>query len=194
MFVDESETTGGSYLDGPLGNFGLGDRATQILDRLTDGGYSQSVNDALIAYPDAMAMAASVGSVTTQLGMDAAGEAALAGAVGLWRRGVQYADGIHPWKNLARVPGMEKHHLIEQRFTRQMEQRARDMLSVHLSPGDHQAFTNEWRREIPYDTPWNIIQKGKLRTGTATRPQIEEVARQIYVNHPEYLRALGLEE
>jgi hypothetical protein len=47
---------------------------------------------------------------------------------------------------------------------------------------EHQAFTNAWRREIPYGNG----------TRTASRAQIDSAARRIYADYPEILRALKL--
>jgi hypothetical protein len=56
------------------------------------------------------------------------------------------------------------------------------MLSVAVTRAEHQAFTNAWRQAIPHGSG----------TANATRQQIFDTARQIYGDHPEILRALGL--
>jgi hypothetical protein len=64
-----------------------------------------------------------------------------------------------------------------------MGQNARQMMSVAVTPDEHQAFTNAWRALIPY---------GPNGTGAATRETVMDAARQVYASHPEILRALGL--
>lgn len=56
------------------------------------------------------------------------------------------------------------------------------MLSVAVTPAEHQAFTNAWRAAIPYGNS----------TANATQQHILDSARQIYANHPQILNALGL--
>lgn len=58
------------------------------------------------------------------------------------------------------------------------------MLSVAVTKGEHQAFTNAWRAAIPY---------GAQGTGTATGQQVIEAAKRIYANYPAILKALGLQ-
>ena len=64
-----------------------------------------------------------------------------------------------------------------------MGQSARQMLSIAVTPAEHQAFTNMWRALIPY---------GPSGTGVATREMVMGAARQVYASHPEILEALGL--
>jgi hypothetical protein len=64
-----------------------------------------------------------------------------------------------------------------------MGQNARQILSVGVTPAEHQVFTNAWRRLIPY---------GEAGTGAATRESVSQAARQVYADYPEILRALGL--
>jgi hypothetical protein len=93
--------------------------------------------------------------------------------------------GIKPYselKKLTKGTGLEAHHLIEKRFYIIMGQKQRAMSAIALTPAEHQAFTNAWRRAIPYGSG----------TANATRSQIENVARQIYKDYPEILKALGL--
>ena len=64
-----------------------------------------------------------------------------------------------------------------------MGQNARQMLSVAVTPAEHQAFTNAWCALIPY---------GEAGTGAATRESIMQAARQIYGGYSSILEALGL--
>jgi hypothetical protein len=74
------------------------------------------------------------------------------------------------------------HHLIEKRFKALFGQKARDMLSIVVSPEQHQKFTNAWRALIGYGTG----------TANATRESVEAAAREIYKGYDDILRALGL--
>ncbi len=94
--------------------------------------------------------------------------------------------GIRPYGQLRTAlqgTGLQAHHLIEQRFAAVMGQNARQMLSVAVTPAEHQVFTNAWRRLIPY---------GQAGTRAATRESVTQAARQIYADQPTILRALGL--
>ena len=63
---------------------------------------------------------------------------------------------IKPYKYVARVPGRQVHHLIEQRLWRQnpalraIFRSVDDIPSVSLTPAEHQVFTNAWRAAFPY--------------------------------------------
>lgn len=94
--------------------------------------------------------------------------------------------GIKPYGQLRKAlkgTGLRAHHLIEQRFAGVMGQNARQMLSVAVTPAEHQAFTNAWRAAIPY---------GPAGTGAATTATVQQAARSIYSGYPEILEALGL--
>jgi len=72
--------------------------------------------------------------------------------------------------------------LVEKRFADVLGQSADDMLSIAVTPAEHQAFTNAWRRAIPYG-------QGKA---TVTAELVTATAREVYENYPDILRALGL--
>lgn len=94
--------------------------------------------------------------------------------------------GLMPYGQLRRAiqgTGLQAHHLIEQRFAGVMGENARQMLSVAVTPAEHQAFTKAWRALIPY---------GPNGTGAATRKMVMDAARQVYSSYPKILRALGL--
>jgi hypothetical protein len=86
-------------------------------------------------------------------------------------------------RKLTKGSSQQAHHLVEKRFAGLFGQKQGQMLSVPLSPQQHQVFTNAWRTEIPY---------GPLGTGLATRDSVRAAARRIYEAFPEYLAALGL--
>lgn len=79
--------------------------------------------------------------------------------------------------------GLEKHHLIEQRFDFPMKGDPRMKLTVAVTAAEHQAFTNEWRKRIAY---------GAAGTHSAKREEIISAARVIYKNYPAILKALDL--
>ncbi|WP_281987636.1 hypothetical protein [Aquimarina aggregata] len=61
--------------------------------------------------------------------------------------------------------------------------------SIVLTVEEHQAFTKAWRKAIGYgNTPGTT----GFFTSNAPREVIEAVARDIYKNYPEILKALGL--
>ena len=62
-----------------------------------------------------------------------------------------------------------------------------DMPSVVLTKEEHKAFTNAWRKAIPYDKS-NAI----LTTSSAKEEDVINAAKDIYRNYPEILKALGL--
>ena len=55
------------------------------------------------------------------------------------------------------------------------------MQSIVVTKEEHRLFTNQWRKEIPYGTK------------DLTRDQIMEVAKEIYKDYPEILKALNIE-
>jgi len=77
--------------------------------------------------------------------------------------------------------GLQAHHLIESRFKDVMKVKTGDMLSIAVTPAEHQVFTNAWRKEIAYGT-----------SASATRTRVEAAARRVYADYPDILRALGL--
>ena len=74
------------------------------------------------------------------------------------------------------------HRRIEKRFADVLGVDPNDMISIALTPAEHQVFTNAWRKAIPYGEG----------TMNATVDQIHGAARAIYQNFPEILRALNL--
>ncbi|MCX7385293.1 MAG: hypothetical protein NTX48_01400 [Planctomycetales bacterium] len=88
---------------------------------------------------------------------------------------------------LTKGMGVEVHHLIEERFAAVMGQKSGGMLSVVLTPKEHQAFTNAWRDRFP-----RLGQAGHIPYTDLSPQQIEDAAREIYAGFPEILKALGL--
>ncbi|MEL6942330.1 MAG: RHS repeat-associated core domain-containing protein, partial [Bacteroidota bacterium] len=95
--------------------------------------------------------------------------------------------GIDTYNNLRKKTkgknlGVQVHHLFEKRFASTLNQKQGDMLSIVLTPDEHKVFTKAWRNAIPYG-------KG---TANASPQLIHNVARQIYSDYPEILKALNL--
>jgi hypothetical protein len=143
--------------------------------------YYEGMADALkLLSQTSGANAAALPPISTPVGIAARGAA---GAFGNLSRAAEF--GIKPYGQLRRIlqgTGLRAHHLIEQRFATQMEQEISKMLAIAVTPAEHQAFTNAWRHSIPYGSV----------TQAATREVVLDTARQIYSQHPEILKALGL--
>ncbi|MCB0202168.1 MAG: hypothetical protein KDI03_19035 [Anaerolineae bacterium] len=95
----------------------------------------------------------------------------------LWRPAKQKAT------NLPTAPIFQT--VSEQRFAGALGQNAREMLSVVLTPEEHQVFTNAWRTLIGYSNSGN-----PLNTLTATPQDIWLAAQEIYANYPALLEAV----
>jgi hypothetical protein len=54
------------------------------------------------------------------------------------------------------------------------------MASVAVTKSEHQAFTNAWRKAIPYGAG----------TSSATPTQIMNAAKEIYKDYPDLLKAI----
>jgi hypothetical protein len=97
------------------------------------------------------------------------------------------SQGIKPYSEQRKITAGHKgeiqaHHLIEQRFIAQIGGNVRDWPSVVVTKAEHQAFTNQWLKEIP---------RGR-GTRNATPEEINNAARKIYSGYPEFLDSLGL--
>lgn len=62
------------------------------------------------------------------------------------------------------------------------------MLSIVLTKKEHDAFTKAWRNEIGYAKDY----KNTKRTNTVDRQTVINIAKKIYRNYPEILKALNL--
>ena len=94
----------------------------------------------------------------------------------------EYAiDTYSALRKIAAGTDYQVHHLIERRFSHLFGQTAGEMMSQALSRVDHQAFTNAWRKAIPYGSG----------TKSATREEVIAHAHIIYANFPDILAALG---
>lgn len=88
---------------------------------------------------------------------------------------------IDSYRNLKKVTkgtGLEVHHIVEKRFARDLDiKNTNDMLSIALTPSEHRAYTNAWRKEIGYDT------------GPHTPQEIWNAAKKVYADRPDLLEA-----
>ena len=72
--------------------------------------------------------------------------------------------------------------MLEQRFAKMLAIRPTEMTSIALTRLEHRAFTNAWRKAVPYGQG----------TVNATREQVMSAAKLIYKEHPSILKSLGL--
>ena len=87
-------------------------------------------------------------------------------------------------RNAVRGTGLQRHHIIEQRFAPGLGLNPGQMASVVLTPEEHQIFTNLWRSYIGHNGD-NI----SITTATATLNDIWFAAQQVYADYPELLEA-----
>ena len=97
--------------------------------------------------------------------------------------------GIRPYNELRKLTqgtGLQVHHIVERRFADvgTLEIAPKRMLSVVLTPEEHQVFTNMWRKAIGYSNSLNPI-----KTTTATAEDIWDAAQSIYAKIPALLDA-----
>ena len=79
------------------------------------------------------------------------------------------------------IQGFEIHHIIEKRFIATTDvSKQGQMLSIPLTPEQHQVFTNAWRAEFAY---------GKTNYNALTIDEVWEAAQRIYRDYPELLSA-----
>jgi len=93
--------------------------------------------------------------------------------------------GIRPYGELRQAlqgSGLQAHHIIPQRFATLFGQDTSQQLSVALTQGEHQIFTNAWRALIPYGEG----------TQAATVESVLQAAQQIYADFPSLLQAIGV--
>jgi hypothetical protein len=75
--------------------------------------------------------------------------------------------------------GLQAHHIIEQRLVKHLGINVGEMLSVAVTPAEHQKFTNAWREIFKYGTNYSEL-------------EIEDIwkaAQTIYKDYPELLEA-----
>ena len=90
--------------------------------------------------------------------------------------------GIKSYKALRKElkgTGLQAHHIIEQRLVKHLGIDVGEMLSVAVTPAEHQKFTNEWRKFFKYGTNYKDL---KIE-------DIWEAAKEIYKDYPELLKA-----
>jgi hypothetical protein len=87
-------------------------------------------------------------------------------------------------RNAIKGLGLHAHHIVEQRFASLLGVNPRQMLSVALTPEEHQAFTNARQNAIG-----RINSLNPINTATATRQDVWLAAQRIYADYPELLEA-----
>ncbi|MBM4028768.1 MAG: RHS repeat-associated core domain-containing protein, partial [Planctomycetes bacterium] len=102
---------------------------------------------------------------------------ATAGRVGTHARVAAAASGT----------GLQAHHIIPVRFAGLFNTNSSQMMAVALDPKTHQMFTSAWRDAIGQSNSLN-----PLNTNTATAADVLRIAGEIYRNHPQLLKAIGL--
>ena len=75
--------------------------------------------------------------------------------------------------------GLQAHHIIEKRLVGHLGIDVDNMLSVAVTVGEHQDFTNAWRAAFKYGMDYS----------TLTVDAIWDVAQEIYKDYPELLKA-----
>jgi len=106
-------------------------------------------------------------------------------AVQVTKKIAQY--GIKSYRTLRKLvagKGFRVHHLIEKRFARLFGQNQDEMLSIVVTVGEHQDFTNAWRNRFPYGSG----------TVAATKQEVIAVAKEVYKDYPVILQARGLQK
>ncbi len=156
-----------------------GDKAKDILKAGDETGNAFGKNLDELAKNDALVHMLDEGEDIAALGITAFSQFKYASRFGF----KSYDELVAAAKGL----GAEVHHLIEKRFANEMGQNSGGMLSVVLTPAEHQAFTNAWRKRFPYEG-----ELGHIPYDTLTPQQIQDAARKIYAEFPEILKALGL--
>jgi hypothetical protein len=80
------------------------------------------------------------------------------------------------------ISELAPHHLLEKRFAEALGQNARKMASIAVTPTEHQAFMNAWRKLIGYGAG----------TAGAQATDVSDAAKELYKDFPQILKALGL--
>ena len=90
--------------------------------------------------------------------------------------------GIKSYKALIKQlkgTGLQAHHIIEQRLVRHLGIDLNSILSVALTPAEHQKFTNAWRQVFKYGMDYR----------TLSIDDIWKAAQEIYKDYPDLLDA-----
>ena len=111
------------------------------------------------------------GLVTTDKAIDAFGDLSKAVDFGV--------EAYNKLKSKIKGLGLEAHHIIEKRLVEHLGINANTMLSVAVTPAEHQKFTNAWRDFFEYGMDYSSLEF----------EDIYEAAINIYKNYPELLRA-----
>ena len=169
--VDWKEVAKDAAIGGAIG-MGAGAAASLVL-----AGSATATTGTVIAGAKAAA--------TATFGAGGTVAVAAAKAYGNLSKAAEY--GIKTYSQLRNAiagKGLQAHHIIEQRFLKcpalqKLGRTVGNMLSVAVTPEEHQEFTNKWRAAFAYGIDYTKI----------TAEQIWEKAQEIYANYPELLQA-----
>lgn len=117
----------------------------------------------------------------------AAGAASKAGKLSKLSKVAKIEKAIDKYSDLRKFTkgsDLEVHHLIEKRFAKLFDIKPREMLSIALTKTEHSKFTKAWRQAIKYGEG----------TAKATKEEVERVAREVYKDYDNVLKALGLDD
>lgn len=73
--------------------------------------------------------------------------------------------GIKAYSALRKVlkgTGLHAHHIIEQRLVKHLGINVNKLLSVAVTPAEHQKFTNKWRKLVEYGTDYTTLKREKI--------------------------------
>ena len=87
--------------------------------------------------------------------------------------------GYNALRRALKGTGLHAHHIIEQRLVKHLDIDIGNMLSVAVTPAEHQKFTNAWRAVFKYGTDYTEL----------TTDDIWQAAQKIYADYPELLEA-----
>ncbi len=99
--------------------------------------------------------------------------------------------GFQKYRDLVKLnlPGLQRHHVIEQRLAPRMGENPDDMISIVVTPEEHNAFTQAWRQKIGYTNSTNPLIPS---TNNATRSDIVEASLEIYKDYPAIVERICL--
>ena len=176
--VDLREASKDALIGGIIG-LGLGATAAVALT----GSATASVTAVAVSAKAAVAVTFGAGGTITTMEEKAWGNLQRAEEFGIQA----YSD----LRNAIANTGLQAHHIIENRFLPALQKlglTANKMLSVAVTPEEHQVVINAWRSFFKY---------GKTKYEELSVSQIWEAAQKIYAEYPELLKAaaqtLGLE-
>jgi hypothetical protein len=116
---------------------------------------------------------------------------AIASALNRWgdlKKASKY--GFQKYGDLLKLnlPGLQGHHLIEKRLAGPMGEIQDDMISIVVTPEEHQAFTNAWRTEVPYVNSTSPLPN----TSNVVKGDVIKAALRIYKDYPAIIEQISV--